>query len=123
MFTVLIIDDNFGNKVGNILENEGFFPLVYTNGLEAIEEINNGLEYDIAFVDLSLLNKESNPMYFVDGLEIIRLLKNKNPDKPVYVLSSYFGWKPNYCDGIANKHCKDDLVAIIKNNARITIKN
>lgn len=122
MFTVLIIDDYFGDEIGALLENQDFFPIVYTSGLKAIEEINNGLEYDIAFVDLSLLNKESNPMYCIDGMEIIKLLKKKNPDKPVYVLSSYFGWRPNYCNGIANKHCKDDLVAIIKNNTKAEIK-
>ena len=110
MKSALIVDDKFGERVGDILSKEGFFTIVYTNGLEAISAIEDGLKYDIALVDLSLWETGNDP-HMIDGRDIISLSKKLNPGIPVFVLSSYFGWKPSYCDGLIDKHSRDDLIS------------
>lgn len=86
---VLIVDDEFLVRMGlkSIIpwEEKGFTLLDDAkNGSEAIE-IFNETQPDILLTDIS--------MPFMDGLELIRILKGKNPSLKVIILSNYDDFK------------------------------
>ncbi len=64
-----------------LLEHKGYFVVLYENGLEAKEAIQEGLSYHLSIFDLSLPE--------VGGDELIRLSKRTHPDVPVICISGY----------------------------------
>lgn len=86
---VLIVDDEFLVRMGlkSIIpwEEKGFTLLGDAkNGAEAIDLFNE-TEPDILLTDIS--------MPFMDGLELIRILKGKKPSLKVIILSNYDDFK------------------------------
>ena len=63
------------------LEKSGFQLTAYEDGQELYNDINKGLEYKLLLLDLSLPGR--------DGEDIAKLAKQKNPDKPVIIMSGY----------------------------------
>ena len=94
---VLIVDDEHATHISNLVERLGYFAIPYSSGLEILNELKetDGLEYDLALVDLSLFG--------MDGNEVIGALKDKYPTRPVIVISSYGEVKPSRADGIFTK--------------------
>ena len=62
----------------------------YSNGKKAIDDIEFGLKYDVALIDLSLPG--------VDGLEVMNISKKVNPDIPIISISGYSRFKPKLAD-------------------------
>jgi CheY-like chemotaxis protein len=93
--SLVVIDNQLDQTFVGKLEINGYFVIPYTSGRKAIKEISEGLEYDLALVDYEL-NKGD-----FDGLEVIRILSQLNPEKPIAFMSAWgkyelpgtsFGW-------------------------------
>jgi len=82
METILIVDDekNYPPVLAAILEDEGYETLTANSGKEALEL------YESADVDLVLTDLK---MPVMDGLELMKRLKEKNPDLPVIMMTAY----------------------------------
>ncbi len=81
--TILIVDDeeDICEDLSAILEGEGYFTIVYRDGQEVYESIEDGLKYDLVIIDLALPNRS--------GDEVISILKRKNPKIPIISWSGY----------------------------------
>lgn len=108
---VLFVDDNneLRESVKKYLELKGdYFVVDYESGLKAIEEIQNGLKYKVAIIDLSLDD--------IDGSEVIEVSKRVNPD--AYVISSSIWFLEEYRSKInSDEHIEKGL------NPFFTLKN
>jgi len=93
---VLIVDDNSSDSIAEMIERRSYFALPYSDSNQAIEDIKNGIEYDLALVDIAFESSR------VDGVEVIKELKLKYPSKPVLVISCYSD-KPTMADGVFSK--------------------
>lgn len=82
MAIIVIVDDMCTGKISKRrLEEAGHTIFWYYIGHEALDELNNGLKYDLALVDISLDD--------IDGNQIINRMKELYPDKPVICTSCY----------------------------------
>jgi DNA-binding NtrC family response regulator len=79
---ILVVDDerNIRNNLGMVLEAEGYKVDTASNGDDALVRVKEGL-YDIAFVDFQMPK--------MDGLELLRLLRELRPKMPVVMLTAY----------------------------------
>ncbi len=79
---LFVEDENVARiNVGGYLKNIGYIPILCKNGEEAIGVIEAKVKFDLAFVDVSLPD--------VSGVEIIRQLKEYNPEAHIYSMSGY----------------------------------
>ena len=65
----------------NILQREGHKTVSITSGKEALEECNKS-SFNIAFLDAKLPD--------VDGIELAKLIKQKNKNIRVIIISGYY---------------------------------
>ena len=65
---VLIVDDNSSDSIAEMIERRSYFALPYSDSNQAIEDIKNGIEYDLALVDMAFESSR------VDGVEVIKEL-------------------------------------------------
>ncbi len=72
---ILIVDDELGGFMAGLLKNRGYAVVFYTNGATALDEINRGIEYDVAIVDRGLPE--------VSGEVIVKRLREMHPNTPV----------------------------------------
>jgi len=98
---VILSVDDFDTGLPGVLEREGYFVVNYTIGREAVEEIRNGLHYDLALIDLSLSD--------MGGDEVMHISKEVNPQIPIICSSGYFV-KPIYADDVYQKGEKLDYL-------------
>src|SRR5262245_57768459 len=79
---ILVVDDerNVRNNLGMLLEAEGHKVDAASNGDEALSRIKEG-RYDIAFVDIQMPK--------MDGLELLRFMRELRPKMPVVMLTAY----------------------------------
>ena len=79
--TILIVDDNdrLRELITETLTRLGYLPLPYSNGDDVLREVSEGVQYDLAIVDLEL------PV--IDGLEVARRLKEAYRERPILILS------------------------------------
>jgi len=104
--SILIVEDEcFGESFKKIFEEENYFVILYKNGLEAIDQIENGLIYELAIIDLSL------PL--IDGEEVIKTSKEINPNIPVLSFSGYSHKPKNSDRHITKPIFTEDLIKII----------
>ncbi|MEK6875380.1 MAG: response regulator [Nanoarchaeota archaeon] len=84
--SVLIVEDSriCVEMMSSLLRKRGFYINYYQEAKKAIEEIENGLLYDIAIVDRSLGDSEA-----YSGDDVIDLSKKINPDIPVISFCGY----------------------------------
>jgi two-component system, NtrC family, nitrogen regulation response regulator NtrX len=84
MNEILVIDDNLDIRVliSGILKDKGYFIREAANYDQALIEINKKLP-DVAIIDVKL-DKGDN-----DGIELLTILKKKDPDVPVIMISGH----------------------------------
>ncbi len=107
--SVLVVDDTSAEHVAKGLEEEGFFAMPYKSGLQAIDDINGGLRYHVAFVGLSFPD--------TDGYTVMAASKRVNPHTPVVQFSAYHfsrGRKPLCCDDQIPKGRIEEMVRAIR---------
>lgn len=88
---LLYVDDNAEtrNSFMPILEIFGYLAMPYSSGEQVIEELENGLNYELAIVDRELGR--------VSGDEVMEACKKYRPNAPVICLSGW-GGRPKHCD-------------------------
>jgi two-component system NtrC family response regulator len=82
METILIVDDekNYPPILSAVLQEEGFETLTAGSGSEALRQLEN------ADVDLVLTDMKMPGM---DGISLLELIKQKDPDLPVIMMTAY----------------------------------
>ena len=80
---ILIVDDDkyITLLLFNFLEDEGFICDTAENGLEALEKISKGNNYDMVLLDFVMPK--------MNGLEFLAAAKKMNPELPVLMISGY----------------------------------
>lgn len=100
---VLFVDDEsiLVENISRFLESRGFCVFPYCDFEQAYMEINNGLSYDVAVVDLAVggnLVIPGNIFEFTlktvkdrsfSGYDVVSISKIKNPEAPVITISAY----------------------------------
>ncbi|MBI2172595.1 MAG: response regulator [Candidatus Aenigmarchaeota archaeon] len=87
------------------LNPRGYEFLCYAQGGEAIHDIERGLRYDIAVVDLSLPD--------IDGIRVMTISREKHEHTPVICASGY-KLKPECADAFLNKpYLIRDLMSLL----------
>ena len=82
METILIVDDekNYTLILSAILEEEGFETLTANSGDEALKILKNS-DVDLVLADMK--------MPLMDGIELLKNVKEKDPDLPVIMMTAY----------------------------------
>lgn len=80
---ILIVDDDkyITLLLHNFLEEEGFICETAENGLEALEKVSKGENYDMVLLDFVMPK--------MNGLEFLAAAKEINPKLPVLMISGY----------------------------------
>jgi DNA-binding response OmpR family regulator len=80
---ILIVDDDkyIALLLYNFLEEEGFICETAENGLEALEKISKGNDYDMVLLDFVMPK--------MNGLEFLAASRDINPKLPVLMISGY----------------------------------
>lgn len=102
---ILIVDDNPNMSVllSDILEIFEYEGNRAEDGVEALEKLNKD-KYDMVFTDLRMPK--------MDGIDLLKAIKNEHPDLPVVVITGYsIGETQNLlltqkADGMLNKPFK-----------------
>lgn len=84
MTDILIVDDerDIRELIADILKDEGFETRLAANSDEAIDALN---ESEPALMVLDIWLKDSR----MDGIDILKQVKNNNPDVPVIIISGH----------------------------------
>lgn len=79
---ILVVDDEeiARNNIEHILKKENYDVVTASNGIEAIEKLNNS-SFDVVLTDLK--------MEKIDGLSLLEKVKNKYPDVQVIMITAY----------------------------------
>ena len=79
---ILIVDDNPNMSVllSDILEIFEYEGNRAEDGVEALEKLNKD-KYDMVFTDLRMPK--------MDGIDLLKAIKNEHPDLPVVVITGY----------------------------------
>ncbi|CUS87386.1 sigma-54-dependent transcriptional regulator [Candidatus Kryptonium thompsonii] len=79
---VMVIDDdeNILFAFKKVLEKDGFTPIFSTNGFEVMEKVQ-AEKPDVIFLDIAMPG--------LDGLEILKQLKDKGIETPVVIITGY----------------------------------
>ena len=82
-FNILVVDDEpeMCWVLENILRREGYKTISITSGKEALDVCNKS-SFELAFLDAKLPD--------VDGIELAKLIKQKNKDIRVIIISGYY---------------------------------
>ena len=78
----MVIDDEpiVGKRLKQIFEKAGYKVAAFTQGAAALQELEKG-SYDIIVTDLK--------MEGVDGMDILKAAKLKNPDAKVIIITGF----------------------------------
>jgi DNA-binding NtrC family response regulator len=81
---ILIVDDNpnMSTLLSDILEIFEFTGNYASDGDEALEKLRKG-RYDLVFTDLRMPR--------MDGMDLLKAIKNEHPEMPVVVVTGYSG--------------------------------
>ena len=111
---ILYVEDNPRNYdlMIRVLELKGYYVIHYSNPDKVLEDIKEGLKYDIALVDQTLVSLKHR---IIEGLDILKASKKYNPEVPVYSNSSWEVANKKYYDGFLPKvYFEKKLELIIK---------
>lgn len=78
------------------LENKGYGIFYYSSGKKAMDDIEGGLIYQLGLIDLSLLDST------IDGEDVIKFSKERNPKVPIICVSGY-DEKPREANAVLTK--------------------
>ena len=80
---ILIVEDEYSNYylLKKIIESQDGDSIWVTNGKDAINQIANDQDIDLVLMDLKL------PL--MSGTDATRVIKEKNPSKPVIAVTAY----------------------------------
>jgi CheY-like chemotaxis protein len=83
VIAVLVVDDEPGVRglLADVLEELGYEALLAANGAEALARLANRPDARLAIVDLTLPD--------VDGLEVIRRMRERTPGMPAILSSGH----------------------------------
>ena len=84
--TILLVEDvqDRNSRFKQMFENANYFVVGHTDGGSAIDDIREGLKYNVLLVDLSL---GENARY--DGRDVISHSRCLNPNTPIVSISGY----------------------------------
>ena len=73
---VLVVDDNYTNRLilQKLLEYWNLVPVLASTGMEAINVLSHEEKFDLVLTDMQ--------MPFMDGIELARNVKKKQPATP-----------------------------------------
>ncbi len=82
METILIVDDekNYPKILGEVIKEEGFIPLTASSSLEALD-IMRARSVDLVLTDVMMPG--------IDGIELLKQIKDMSPDMPVIVMTAH----------------------------------
>lgn len=82
---ILIVDDNapLAENLLEIFEDEGMAGTVYTRPTEALASLADDAAYDLVVTDFRMPE--------MNGVELVRRIKERCPRLPVIMLSAYLG--------------------------------
>jgi CheY-like chemotaxis protein len=110
---VLVVDDEEGIRFlyKEELEDEGCDVVLASNGEEAIEVLDTDANIDLVLLDIKMPG--------MDGVEVLRRIKEKNKDVPVILSTAYPHYKHEFgtwaCDAYVVKSSDlTELKEIIK---------
>ena len=103
---ILFAEDISGDWLQECLERQGYLVMLYQDGRKLMDDINDGLKYKLAIIDLSLPG--------VDGEEIINLSKRLYPQVPIISISG-FPYKPINSDRSLNKPFSSKELEVVVN--------
>ena len=86
---MVVDDEDYGPALKDTLEANNYNTVLFRSGMTALNQIDN-IQYDMALVDLQLGD--------MDGDDLIRILKQKNPRIPMIIISWYEA-KSMHADG------------------------
>ena len=82
----MVVDDE-DVLLPHFLEEKGYFVVNYKTGASALDNIRQGLRYNLAIIDLAL---EEDTF---DGIDVINESRRVNPHIPIISMSAY-NFKP-----------------------------
>jgi CheY-like chemotaxis protein len=110
---VLVVDDEEGIRFlyKEELEDEGCDVVLASNGEEALEVLDTDANIDLVLLDIKMPG--------MDGVEVLRRIKEKNKDVPVILSTAYPHYKHEFgtwaCDAYVVKSSDlTELKEIIK---------
>lgn len=115
MKKILVVDDDMamGEMCKELLKSKGYSSDVVTSGKEAIEKISRDGIYTIILTDLVMPD--------TDGIEVLKKVKQQNPNLDVVVMTSYGtvtnaveAMKLGAADYITKPFKRDELIIIIE---------
>ena len=79
---ILIVDDQFGIRIllNEVLQKEGYQTFQAANGIQALEIVDNHSP-DLVLLDMKIPG--------MDGIEILKRMKQKNADIRVIIMTAY----------------------------------
>ena len=82
METILIVDDekNYLVVLSSFLSGEGYEPITADNAQQALDIVEN-TDLDLVLTDMKMPS--------MDGIELLRRIKEKSPDLPVVMMTAY----------------------------------
>lgn len=83
MHTILLVDDDPGvrKSVGDMLKRSGYGVITAADGEQALEALGPGRGVDLVIAD--------NRMPGMDGLTLVRRIKERLPDLPTVIMTGY----------------------------------
>ncbi|MFN3533116.1 MAG: sigma-54-dependent transcriptional regulator [Candidatus Brocadia sp.] len=115
MKKILVVDDDMamGEMCKELLKSKGYSSDVVTSGKEAIEKVSRDGIYTIILTDLVMPD--------IDGIEVLKRVKQQNPNLDVVVMTSYGtvtnaveAMKLGAADYITKPFKRDELIIIIE---------
>ncbi len=118
--TILFVDDDIKRRNSArllYLEDRGYLVLPYDEGRKAIEAIEEGLQYDLAIIDLSFGEERENTD--CRGDEVMSVSKRRSPKAPI-ICSTGYPYKPQCADYFLQKGTTSlkDLVDLVETALR-----
>ena len=115
MKKILVVDDDLamGEMCKELLKSKGYTSEVVTSGKEAIEKVSMDGLYTIVLTDLVMPD--------MDGIEVLKKIKQQNPQIDVVVMTSYGtvtnavdAMKLGASDYITKPFKRDELIVVIE---------
>ena len=115
MKKILVVDDDLamGEMCKELLKSKGYTSEVATSGKEAIEKVSMDGLYAIVLTDLAMPD--------MDGIEVLKKIKQQNPQIDVVVMTSYGtvtnavdAMKLGASDYITKPFKRDELIVVIE---------